>query len=125
MSVTNFASITHRDVKDQAEQIFAELGLNMTEAINLFLRASIRKQGLPFDLVPDNLPLPSSRNYGHGAYNTPEISAGILTPSGRCSEDPEDRLGAGSPVPPGVRSGSPDHADPGSPGLPSGALPVA
>lgn len=63
MSVTNFAIITHRDVKDQAEQIFAELGLNMTEAINLFLRASIRKQGLPFDLVPDDLPLPSSRNY--------------------------------------------------------------
>ncbi len=75
MSVTNFAIITHRDVKDQAEQIFAELGLNMTEAINLFLRASIRKQGLPFDQVPDDLPLPSNRNYGHwGLPYTRDIS---------------------------------------------------
>ena len=43
--------------KDQAEEIFNELGLNMTTAINLFLRTAIREHGIPFDLkldVPNN-----------------------------------------------------------------------
>ncbi|WP_294462528.1 type II toxin-antitoxin system RelB/DinJ family antitoxin [uncultured Ruminobacter sp.] len=46
MSATNLNIRTDKDVKEQAEQIFAELGLNMTTAINLFLRAAIRKHGI-------------------------------------------------------------------------------
>ncbi len=53
MSSTNLNIRTDKDVKEQAEQIFAELGLNMTTAINLFLRTAIRKRGLPFDLLLD------------------------------------------------------------------------
>lgn len=53
MSATNLNIRTDKDVKEQAEQIFAELGLNMTTAINLFLRAAIRKHGIPFDLFLD------------------------------------------------------------------------
>ena len=37
-------------IKDQAEQIFNELGLNMTTAINMFLRSAIREHGIPFEL---------------------------------------------------------------------------
>lgn len=53
MSATNLNIRTDKDVKEQAEQIFAELGLNMTTAINLFLRTVVRKHGIPFDLLPD------------------------------------------------------------------------
>lgn len=42
-----------KDIKDQAEQIYADLGLNMSTAVNMFLRASIRKSGIPFDLKLD------------------------------------------------------------------------
>ena len=53
MSATNLNIRTDKDVKEQAEQLFAELGLNMTTAINLFLRTAIRKHGIPFDLLLD------------------------------------------------------------------------
>jgi DNA-damage-inducible protein J len=59
MSATNLNIRTDKDVKEQAEQIFAELGLNMTTAINLFLRAAIRKHGIPVMKRPL-----SSRNLG-------------------------------------------------------------
>ena len=42
-----------KDVKEQADRIFAELGLNMTTAINLFLRTAIRERGIPFALKLD------------------------------------------------------------------------
>ena len=53
MATTNLNIRTDKDVKDQAEQIFSELGLNMTTAINMFLRTTIREQGIPFSLKLD------------------------------------------------------------------------
>jgi DNA-damage-inducible protein J len=50
MSTTNLNIRTDRDVKIAAEEIFNELGLNMTTAINMFLRQTIRDNGIPFDL---------------------------------------------------------------------------
>jgi DNA-damage-inducible protein J len=41
------------EVKKQAEEIFSEFGINMTTAINIFLRQSIREHGLPFELKLD------------------------------------------------------------------------
>ena len=42
MATTNLNIRTEKEIKDQAEAIFSELGLNMTTAINLFLRTTIR-----------------------------------------------------------------------------------
>ncbi len=53
MTTTNLNIRTDKDVKEQAELIFNELGLNMTTAINIFLRATIREQGIPFSLKLD------------------------------------------------------------------------
>ncbi len=50
MATTNLNIRTDKNIKDQAEQIFSELGLNMTTAINIFLRTAIREHGLPFPL---------------------------------------------------------------------------
>ena len=45
------------EVKKQAEELFSKLGINMTTAINIFLKQSIREHGIPFELklnVPNN-----------------------------------------------------------------------
>ena len=47
---TNLNIRTDKDVKEQADKIFAELGLNMTTAINMFLRTAIRVKGIPFEI---------------------------------------------------------------------------
>lgn len=47
---TNLNIRTDKAIKEQAEQIFNELGLTMTTAINIFLRTTIREQGIPFEL---------------------------------------------------------------------------
>ncbi len=49
-TVTNLNIRTDKAVKEAAENIFAELGLNMTTAVNIFLRQTIRENGIPFSL---------------------------------------------------------------------------
>ena len=53
MATANLNIRTDQAVKDQAEQLFNELGLNMTTAVNLFLRAVVREHGIPFSLKLD------------------------------------------------------------------------
>lgn len=53
MAATNLNIRTDKAIKEQAERIFNELGLNMTTAINLFLRTAIREHGIPFELKLD------------------------------------------------------------------------
>ena len=53
MITTNLIIRTDKDIKDQAEKVFNELGLSMTTAINIFLRTTIREQGIPFMLKLD------------------------------------------------------------------------
>lgn len=53
MSTVNLNIRTDKEIKEKAENIFQELGLNMTTAINMFLRTSIRENGIPFDLKID------------------------------------------------------------------------
>lgn len=49
-ATTNLNIRTEKTVKEAAESIFAELGLNMTTAVNMFLRQTIRENGIPFSL---------------------------------------------------------------------------
>ena len=37
-------------LKDDAEKLFAELGLSLGSAMNIFLRQSVRIKGLPFPI---------------------------------------------------------------------------
>ena len=45
-------------IKKQAQKIYSELGIDMTTAINVFLRQSIRSKGFPFDV---NLETPNRK----------------------------------------------------------------
>lgn len=53
MTTTNLNIRTDKFIKDQAEEIFKKLGLNMTTAVNMFLRTAVRVQGIPFELKLD------------------------------------------------------------------------
>jgi DNA-damage-inducible protein J len=39
------------ELKQQAEELFAALGLNMTTALTMFLRQAVRTQSIPFEVT--------------------------------------------------------------------------
>ena len=49
-TTTNFSVRMDRDIKKQCEAMKGELGINLTTAINVFLRQSLRVGGFPFDV---------------------------------------------------------------------------
>ena len=51
MSITNINIRTDSEVKAQAQDILSKLGLDLTTAVNLFLRQLICKQGVSFDVA--------------------------------------------------------------------------
>ena len=48
--VTTINVNVDKDVKDQANILFNSLGLNMSTAINMFLRKAINEGGIPFEV---------------------------------------------------------------------------
>lgn len=44
---------TDQDVKQQAQRIFSNLGMDMSTAVNVFFYQVIRSNGLPFDVTMD------------------------------------------------------------------------
>ncbi len=49
-ATTNFSVRMDVDLKKQCESLYGELGINLTTAINVFLRQSLRVGGFPFDV---------------------------------------------------------------------------
>lgn len=39
------------NLKKQASELFSDLGLDMSTAINIFLRQSVMRDGIPFEIV--------------------------------------------------------------------------
>jgi DNA-damage-inducible protein J len=50
MATTNLNIRIDENLKKQAEGIFNELGLNMSTALTVFLRQTVRKNGIPFEM---------------------------------------------------------------------------
>ena len=48
MGATTMNIRVDSDIKNNAKKIFAELGMDLTTAVNIFLRQSIREHGMPF-----------------------------------------------------------------------------
>ena len=40
-----------KELKEQAESLFSELGMNMTTAFNIFVRQSVRQGKIPFEIT--------------------------------------------------------------------------
>lgn len=52
-TTTNFSVRMDSEVKKDCEALYNELGINLTTAINVFLRQSLRAGGFPFDVKLD------------------------------------------------------------------------
>lgn len=50
MATTNINVRVDSALKQEAEILFNDLGLNMSSAINMFLRSSISHNGIPFEV---------------------------------------------------------------------------
>lgn len=52
-NTTNINIRVDKDLKKQAEIFFDDLGLNMSTAINLFIRQSLRQGKIPFEIISE------------------------------------------------------------------------
>ncbi len=55
MAMKNLNVRVDEELKAKAEMLFSELGMNMSTALNIFLKTSVRYGGIPFELRLDNL----------------------------------------------------------------------
>jgi DNA-damage-inducible protein J len=46
--VTNLNIRIDRDLKVQADRLFNDMGMNLTTAVNVFVRQAVREQAIPF-----------------------------------------------------------------------------
>lgn len=49
-NTSNISIRMDAQLKEQADALFAELGMNISTAFNIFVRQSLREGGLPFDV---------------------------------------------------------------------------
>jgi len=47
----NLSIRMEKELKEQAELLFSELGMNMTTALNIFVRQSVRQGKIPFEIT--------------------------------------------------------------------------
>jgi DNA-damage-inducible protein J len=66
MPLTNVNISIDSEIDTRARQIFATLGLDMTTAINLFLRQTVYTQDIPFSLSANQMPIESVGNLPFG-----------------------------------------------------------
>lgn len=50
MATTNINVRVDTDLKKSAEMLFKDLGLNMSSAINMFLKSAVNHDGIPFEV---------------------------------------------------------------------------
>ena len=53
MATTNLNVRVDENIKKNAEELLNDLGMNMSTAINVFLRQLVRVHGIPFEIKAD------------------------------------------------------------------------
>ena len=51
MENINITLRVDKKLKEDAEELYSELGMSLTTAFNIFLRQSVREKGIPFDIT--------------------------------------------------------------------------
>jgi len=72
MAITNINVRTDSEVKAQAQEILSKLGLDLTTAINMFLRQVICKQSVSFDISVAPLNRTAKLGGWEGKINVPD-----------------------------------------------------
>ena len=70
----NLSIRINRELKENAEALFGELGMNLTTALNVFLRQAVRQGGIPFSIQAD--PFYSEKNLAHLRRVAADMDAG-------------------------------------------------
>ena len=65
-----------REVKEQAEQMFNDFGMNLSTAFNIFARQSLRQGKIPFEIYD---PFYSEKNQARLSCSINEAESGKLT----------------------------------------------
>ena len=65
-----------RDIKEQAEQMFSDFGMNLSTALNIFVRQALRQGKIPFEI---NDPFYSEKNQERLARSIADAEAGRVT----------------------------------------------
>jgi DNA-damage-inducible protein J len=85
MATTNMTMRVDENLKRKADELFADLGMNMTTAVTIFLKQALREQGIPFSISRD---LPN--NETRKAIDDTEKGIGLSKAFGSVSELMED-----------------------------------
>ena len=76
LKTTDVRSRIEPNLKDQATEVLAECGLNLSDAIPLFLRRVVAQQGLPFAIRTPNATtlaaMKEARAMGQTKFNSAE-----------------------------------------------------
>jgi len=67
------------DLKNRADSIFDELGLNMSAAFTMFIRQTIRQGGIPYEITTRQDPFYSTENMKVLRKSIQEAEEGHLT----------------------------------------------
>ena len=67
------------NIKEKADILFSELGINMTTAFNIFIRQAIRQGGIPFDISINTDPFYSDSNLKVLRQSIKDADEGKLT----------------------------------------------
>jgi DNA-damage-inducible protein J len=67
------------ELKARADNIFEELGLNMTTAFTMFIRQTIRQGGIPFEITTKTDPFYNTENIKVLLQSIKEAEEGKLT----------------------------------------------
>jgi len=65
-----------KEVKEQAEKMFNDFGINLTTAFNIFARQSLRQGKIPFEIYD---PFYNEKNQARLAKSIADAEAGKLT----------------------------------------------
>ena len=77
----------NRELKESAEALFDYLGLNMSNAINIFLRKAVDQKGIPFPV--------NTVNQGFGGLSADEVTKAFST---AVTQDIKNKQKRGLPV---------------------------
>jgi DNA-damage-inducible protein J len=82
MEVVPLAQVNIRiedDLKEEADIVLSELGLNMTTAFNIFIRQTVREGGIPFAVTTKPDPFYNIANLRILRQSIKEANEGKLT----------------------------------------------
>lgn len=72
---TNISIRMDSGLKAQADELFAELGMNISTAFNIFVRQAVREGGIPFDITTNvpNMQTVAAMHEAERIANDPKV----------------------------------------------------